>query len=106
MLFQMVLGDVPAAVAGVHGRHTSRFFTSSLAFRHSKLPSMAFDNFVVEKYGMAPTDAEALCAFLLPLLHYDPLLRPSPAEALRTSPWLKVQEPRSESPKPVSVDAE
>ena len=82
-----LMGDIPKSIAFA-GKYSSEFFNRKGELRHiSKLRYWPLDAVLHDKYLFPRPEAEALAAFLTPMLQLYPERR-APASELVKHPWL------------------
>ncbi|GAB0095634.1 SRSF protein kinase 3 [Sergentomyia squamirostris] len=83
-----LLGNIPPSLI-FRGKHGSKYFTSIGHLRNIlKLKPWGLQNVLIEKYEWDPIEARNFTDFLLPMLHFNPILRASAAQCLK-HPWLE-----------------
>ncbi|XP_055696076.1 SRSF protein kinase 2 isoform X3 [Lutzomyia longipalpis] len=82
-----LLGNIPPSLV-FRGKHGNKYFTSTGHLRNIlKLKPWGLQNVLIEKYEWDPIEARNFTDFLLPMLHFNPILRASAATCLK-HPWL------------------
>lgn len=82
-----LLGNIPESLMTT-GRAVRTFFTSRGELRNiSRLKYWPLKSVLIEKYNMAPKEAEEISDFLLPMLSIDPRKR-ADAGGMLNHPWL------------------
>ncbi|XP_055699377.1 SRSF protein kinase 3-like isoform X1 [Phlebotomus papatasi] len=83
-----LLGNIPPSLI-FRGKHGNKYFTSTGHLRNIlKLKPWGLQNVLIEKYEWDPIEARDFTDFLLPMLHFNPILRASAAQCLK-HPWLE-----------------
>lgn len=78
-----LLGQMPPALTK-NGKYSDQFFNSEGALRNiEQLDSWGLKEVLLEKYKLAPKDAQNLCELLLPMLRLDPAKRSTCFDALQ-----------------------
>lgn len=87
-MFQELLGKMPKRLA-LNGKYSKKFFDRKGTLKHIKqLKYWPVQDVLREKYHFSKEDADAVAAFMKPLLEFEPKQRATALDALR-SDWLK-----------------
>jgi Protein kinase domain len=87
-MFQELLGKMPKRLS-LSGKYSKKFFDRKGSLKHIKqLKFWPVQDVLHEKYHFSKEDADAVAAFMKPLLDFDPKQRGTALEAIR-SDWLK-----------------
>ena len=87
-MFQELLGKMPKRLA-LEGKYSKQFFDKKGSLKHIKtLKFWPVQDVLQEKYHFSKEDANAVAAFVTPLLDFDPKTRTTALQALRHD-WLR-----------------